>query len=381
MVYLWGKSVEVCMKSMYFAFICGAIISPLVTAPFLAPEVKWMNATAADGPLSHYDVRESRIWIVYMINAIIAVIATSLFFHQCLVYSRFLHGRTVTTNNDIHVRHLSKKEKIIILLNMGLFFLVYSAIEETFTEYLTVFCVSRMGMTKTQGSQATSIYFAAFGVFRFLGIRLVASMDPIYLVVVYLVILILSFVGLVLTGAFIHVIGIWLFAPLVGIGLSIIYPILYTWTDEQFLPISGKIAAYLVTSASLGRIINAAILGHLMQFVTPVWYCYLLLIEALLFIVLYDVCLLLSRWIASKPDLESLSNSEFELDIIQKNFGLDQRYDPSIGSFDAKSPQPADTTGLQATVRLSSTTTRTKSKQSETGKLDSIYEDKLGTYV
>ncbi|OWF48975.1 sodium-dependent glucose transporter 1 [Mizuhopecten yessoensis] len=383
MVSMWGKSIESWMQGMYFMFAVGAVISPLVTAPFLAPEITIsVPDTSGNSPTgviyTLYDGRQSKIYLVYVINACLVLVAAALFFYQCIKNSIFLHGLSLPINDAGHTRPLSKREKALILGNMGLLCFVYTAIEETFSEYLTIFCVAQMGMTKVQGSEATSLFFASFGISRFIGIFLVTQLNPVRLVCGYCVILIMSFVGLTLGAFYSHVIGIWLFTPLIGIGLSIIYPILYTWTDEQFIHITGKITAYLIIMASIGGMINPALLGYLIEEKTPMWFCYLLLIECLLFLFFYDIGLFLSRWISSKPNVRRLYNSEVELDTINHNFGLDQRCEPSIGSFDRMSPPPiGDNTGLDANVRLSSV--KSSRQSSEKHKMDTITEGKGGS--
>ncbi|XP_060082930.1 sodium-dependent glucose transporter 1-like [Ylistrum balloti] len=373
MVSLWGKSIESWMQGMYFMFAVGAVISPLVTAPFLAPEITVSVSGVQSGSTSVtiftlYDGTQTRIYLVYIINACLVLVAAALFFYQSIKNSIFLHGLSLPINDVQQARPLSKREKTLILLNMGILCFLYTAIEETFAEFLTIFCVAQMGMTKVQGSEATSLFFAAFGISRFVGIFLVTQLNPVRLICGYCVILILSFVGLTLAGLYYHIIGIWLFSPLIGIGLSIIYPILYTWTDENFIHITGKITAFLIIMASLGGMVNPALLGYLMEERSPMWFCYLLLVESLLFLLFYDVGLLLSRWIATKPNVRRLYNSEVEMETINENFGLDQRISPS--PFD-------DRTGLNANMRLSSV--KSAQQSSDKQQMETITEGRGGS--
>jgi hypothetical protein len=67
------------------------------------------------------------------------------------------------------------------------------------------------------------------------------------------------------------------------------------WTEQTFLRVTGKIAAIFLTSASLGFLVNPPLASVLMETFTPMCFCYLLLGETMLLLVLYFVALFISR--------------------------------------------------------------------------------------
>ncbi|XP_055957639.1 uncharacterized protein LOC126824821 [Patella vulgata] len=48
------------------------------------------------------------------------------------------------------------------------------------------------------------------------------------------------------------------------------------WAHENLLNITGKVTSLILVAASVGTVINPIIIGYLMEELTPMWYCYLL---------------------------------------------------------------------------------------------------------
>jgi hypothetical protein len=64
--------------------------------------------------------------------------------------------------------------------------------------------------------------------------------------------------------------------------------IFFSWTEERFFHVDGKITALIMTTAMIGVIINPIILSRVMD-TKPIWFGYLLLIESVLLFLFFTI--------------------------------------------------------------------------------------------
>lgn len=333
-VYTWGEEGRAYMQALHFCFAMGGIISPMATAPFLAPkhntfflsktpvdfyipEANFDTVTVAvNGTKAAPDVKvtldsvlnvsvtknityitkliphpppESRIYIAYLLSAFLASTAAVYFF---VLYRKSITRKPKKLKKRQKTEEpLSKvlplKSKIIAIFIMMCIMGCYSAIEDTFAGFLATFCVKQMDWSKSAGSFATSLYWAAFGVGRFCGIFIVRFLTPVRMICMYSGLLIVAFTGLFLTSNEGYDAGVWVCATLAGFALSIIFPTMFIWTEEELLTITGKVASLFLIASSSGTMVNPIVLGTLMDKLTPMWFCYLLFTESVLLLVFY----------------------------------------------------------------------------------------------
>lgn len=360
LVYVWGDENGSYMQALHFAFAIGGIISPLATAPFLVPRhhddilptvamttpsthwnstvpyqnntVLWtpslgLNNMTNSSTISNEEPEffkiESRVYIAYLISAILAFSAAFPFLYMHLK-SENKNGvnSKQEEKSEPDDRKLPLRMKVLIMSNMMCMMGIYSAIEDTYAGFLTTFVVQQLHWTKTLGSFATSFYWAAFGTGRFFGIFLVKFCYPVRMISIYCMLLVLAFVGLLFSSTAYFDEGLWVCVPLAGLALSIIFPTVFTWTEEELLPVTGKVASLFLIASSSGTMINPIVLGFLMDELTPMYFCYLLLGESIILFFLYVSALCLSRNIQKGKmvnevhldmELPVKSNSEPEL--------------------------------------------------------------------
>ena len=282
--------------------------------------------------------QQSKIYIAYFISSGLALSAALPFF--------ITYCRSKKTNfSACHLKPADKTERemtctsrVMILLNLCVLIGTYSAIEDTFAGFLTTFCVEQMDWTKTNGSFATSIYWASFGCGRFIGIILVKFCSPVRMITMYCFLLIVSCVGLFFTSYGTYDGGVWICASLAGLAMSIIFPTIFTWTEAEVLRVTGKVASLFLIGSSSGTMVNPIVLGFLMDELTPMWFCYLLLGESVLLFILFMSALLLSNHIKNSQytaykdvvieiksddeepvDIASLLEPELDLELKTKN--------------------------------------------------------------
>ncbi|OWF47704.1 sodium-dependent glucose transporter 1A-like [Mizuhopecten yessoensis] len=333
----WGQDGRSFLQALHFSFAIGGIVSPLVTAPFLLEErdIRTDNSslrlngtiydtdfnmsqilyntsissftqpgmsTTTPDPASGYKAEDSKLYIAFTISAAMNLSSAIPFLILYLRARRRKRKNSIKKVEDSKriTRELTIEYKVLVLVSVCLFLGVYCAVEDTFNAFLTTFCVKHMGWTKAHGSYATSLYWAVYGFGRFSGIWLIKWIKPDKMICGFTVALGCVFGGLL---AFAHYRidgGIWASAILAGAAMSIIFPTVFSWTEDELLPVSGKVASLFLISASSGTMINPILLGYLMDTLSPLWFTYLLFGETIVLILLFIILLLIARILKAK---------------------------------------------------------------------------------
>ncbi|KAK6192324.1 hypothetical protein SNE40_003809 [Patella caerulea] len=195
-------------------------------------------------------------------------------------------------------RDLPWKYHILTIVLLNLFYVAYSLVDNTFAAYLMTFVVIHLKWTKARGTQITSVYWAAFAVSRFSGIFIIRCLRPVVMLFICIAGLTISFTGILLCSHFqIHV-GIWIWSVLVGLSMSIVFPNGFTWAQENLLNITGKVTSLILVAASAGTVINPVIMGYLMEELSPMWYCYLLVGDSILCLAIFVVLLFVAKCVS-----------------------------------------------------------------------------------
>ena len=192
---------------------------------------------------------------------------------------------------------LPLKLKMILLVLLSSLMLMYCAVEDTYAGFLMTYLIKQLQWEKSQGSVATSLYWAAFSFGRFCGIFLIHRFKPVQLLFVYLILLICSFLAIYITTMLITPV-IWAFIPFAGFSMSIVFPCIFTWTEESILNVTGKVSSMFLISASSGLMINPLILGYLIDNFSPLCFAYLLFAESVLCLLLFlSVLFLVKKYV------------------------------------------------------------------------------------
>ena len=208
------------------------------------------------------------------------------------------------------------KLKVVFLLLLFGFMMTYCAVEDTFAGFLATFCISYLGWSKGTSSYATSTHWAAFSFGRFSGIFLIRLFRPVQLLWVYCIALVSAFVCLLIVVLTSTTELVWLFIALAGFSMSIIFPCIFTWTEESILKVTGKISSMFLIAASSGLMLNPLFLGYLMDNFSPIWFVYLLLIQSVsCFLLFVSVFILVKVYIKTSSIPKPL---EFEIVISEQ---------------------------------------------------------------
>lgn len=317
LIQIWGVDNMSYMQAIHFCFAFGGILSPLATAPFLYTGSPLDNNntmvnisestaisiysdqysvnTSTVGMVNNYVVPngdrspvESKLYLAYLTTSCLSATSAIWFLISYIVsMKRKKHTDSPDDLDNLNRRKISLISKVVIVINLMFIVGVYVATEETTMGFLTAFCVKQFNWTKANGSYATSAFWATFAFGRFLGIFIIRFFKPYKLIFTHILIIIFSFTGLLVTSLFGFSVGVWIFTPIAGFGMSVIFATIFTWTENELLPVTGKISSLFLIAASLGGMTNPLVIGTLMDTVTPMSFCYLLLGETILLFVLY----------------------------------------------------------------------------------------------
>ncbi|XP_062604016.1 sodium-dependent glucose transporter 1A-like [Saccostrea cucullata] len=309
LISLWRAEGKSFFQSIHFAYAIGGAISPFVTAPFLAPDKNnnqterdvFRNASVTANPVtsnstgwkfSDLSMTESRLFIPFSITTFLAVTAALPLYILACTSKRPTDLETQKPENEEidkerNVEKLSRGMKVLILAIIMLFMGLYCAMEDGFNNFLATFCVTELKWTKYIASVATAVFWASFTAGRFLGIFLAPIFKTVKMLVVLSTFLLVGFLGFFLTAHFKIYEGIWIFTGFVGFSMSIIFPSIFSWTEESILPVTGFIASLFLIASSAGSTINPIIIGFLMDNSTPMWFTYIMLGESAIMLMVF----------------------------------------------------------------------------------------------
>lgn len=329
MMQTWRTESKFYMQVLHLSFAVGGILSPLATAPFLLNVMKNQNVsdTLVTASTNVKDIqnfvsggeqifnsssnfgtdsgdtnnfqnvtgKESKLYQAYIITSCLLVTAAIPFL---LLHLKRRGDNNVEKSQDGSLKKnktMSFSFKILVLVNLAFLTCFDVAIEKGTHEFITAFCVTQFDWSKSKGSYLNSAFWAAYAFGRFSGIFTIQIIKPHKMIFIYMVGLILSYVGLLVSALFDYDIGLWICLPLSGFCMSIIFPTLFTWTEISLLPVTGAVTSLFVVCGSLGSVLNPIAIGTLMDNVTAMYFCYLLLGESVVLFFLFLSALYLSK--------------------------------------------------------------------------------------
>ncbi|KAL3832495.1 hypothetical protein ACJMK2_024134 [Sinanodonta woodiana] len=319
---IWGVEGRPYMQAVHFSFAIGGIVSPLITEPFLAPKETEMSdknqtQTTSAGNISLTSVLpscsnstnctitteleywgETKVQYAYLISTIVGLLSAIPFLVSYLKRNSEPRTKEQQQTNEASRRksaRLSKFKKIGVIILLILLFHLYCAVEDTFASYLMTFSLLHLNWTKLKGSLATAVYWASFGFGRFLGIFIIHLMHPTKMLFLYCSFMVISLASFTVGSVFLFDPVIWVFSSLSGFSMSIIFPTIFTWTEENVIPVSGKIASLFLIGASSGTMLNPLYLGYLMENKSPLWFPYLLVGQSMLCLLIFVFVFICSK--------------------------------------------------------------------------------------
>ncbi|WAQ93551.1 MFS4B-like protein [Mya arenaria] len=303
MVSIWDEEGRPYMQAMHAFFGAGGIVAPLVIEPFLSEKIM-ENVTNGNSTELVTVYGETNIHSAFLISLAVIITCALPFFYMYfrICCCRISHKMAAKKMDQKRPAKLPVGLKLVLCIFLSACMMSYCAVEDTFSGFLATFCVDYLQWDKSTSSYATSLHWGAFTVGRFLGIILIKIFRPVQLLCGYMICLILAFIGLFIACITMTEPAVWVFIPAAGFFMSVIFPCIFTWTEESILEVTGKISAMFLISASSGLLLNPLFVGYLMKNIAPISFLYVLTVESFLclslFIVIY---FLVKKYIKTGP--------------------------------------------------------------------------------
>ncbi|BFY96963.1 hypothetical protein BsWGS_00003 [Bradybaena similaris] len=363
---IWGKEGRALLQFIHFVFALGGVITPLITEPFLAPKVTDPELTSSTYNLSvtqqladvttvFYNVTQQLADVTTVFYNVTQQLAdvTTVFYNethnqtldglerpQTKVHYAFLIAGIIaimialpyivlifidktskSSSEEKYAQNLNSRKLppplyIFMLVVLCLFYVVYCCIEDTFASFLMTFVVSEYeSVSKSKGAYITMFYWASFAAARFGSIFVSSYLTAMRLVCAYCSLMLVSYAGFTLSAVNRDISALTAFACMAGISMSAVFPAGFSWTEAELFPVTGWVSSYILIGSSLGMMINPMIVGYLMKHVSNMWFCYILLAETLLLVVIFLFLLLFNRCYVNKVYGTVASATSLELHV------------------------------------------------------------------
>ena len=322
---VWKSEAGPLFQMTHFIMGIGGILSPLVAKPFMIritletqgqnitdgisndsiSAIEWhsnysgeetniemMNASTNltfDGAV--HSVKNTKVQFAYLITAVVALSAALPFLLFFITGDGSEQDKDKSCNET--TKRVSSKIQVLVVTLLCIVSAIGTALVDVFPSYLATFGLHQLDWSQGMGSSMTSLYFAMYAVGNLLGVfilKCITSKSFVFLTYITSIgSIALLYVGVRWTIAALQTI------PVAAIGLttSAILPNIFTWTQEAVTPITGIIASAFLFAGSVGAMANPILLGYLMESVTPMWFLYLSISEAVLCFSIFIVAVLI----------------------------------------------------------------------------------------
>ncbi len=285
------------MHAIHFSYAVGAVIAPLLAAPFLSDQSLYRKMGNNDTWIlleaNPNDADPSHISIPFFIagGSSFAISLGFLYFGISLLRSNdhqvvdnedeaaivnsgdneeeVDHEATIdesVTEQEVAVQPATqtpvKSFNVIVTIALFCAFcFVFVGIESNYGSYLTTFAVHcDLHLSKSAGAYMTAVYWCCFAAMRFLAIPASVRLNPIVIMTISFVLCAFSSVFLVLYGQEVE----WVLragSGVFGFGNASVFATGLLWL-EQYFEVSGLMAASVTISASVGPTVTAVLLGQ-----------------------------------------------------------------------------------------------------------------------
>ncbi|XP_059171625.1 sodium-dependent glucose transporter 1B-like isoform X2 [Physella acuta] len=322
---IWGSDNQPLLQFIHFTFALGGVLTPLFTEPFLAEKETGNSTIRTDGEPTIFmnstsqwkqentsnmtwlatngtmlvKARTTNVHYAFLISGIIAILTSFPFIYLSIVEKSTEHKSEEKYTQKVHSRKLPRHLNIFVILVLCFFFLVYCCVEDTFASFLMTFVVTEYDeVSKSKGAYITTFYWASFAVGRFLNIFVSKYVIAVKLISLYTFLMVIAFSCFTISAFFAQIDAITVFAGMAGISMSAVFAAGFGWTESELLKVTGWVSSFILTANSLGLMINPLIIAYLMEEVSNMWFCYVLLLQTFvvcstfLFLLLFNRCYL-----------------------------------------------------------------------------------------
>ena len=244
-------------------------------------------------------IGETKIQYAFIILAIIGVIASFTVLAFIIADYRHRNKRNKQTDRtnvkDIdHTKYvISAKIKCILLAIVSFQCYLIAALSSKVYALLPSYFVLQFSWSTSSASLALSVFWIGKAFARFVGVFLSVRFKQSVLIPCFCSTYIISAAGLAVAGWFQVSDLAWVSIVTLGIGLSILFPTLFTLTEENISHVSGRIASLYLVFFVVGGMVDPLYTGYLMDKASPMWFTYLIFFQSVIFLSMFVLVKLL----------------------------------------------------------------------------------------
>lgn len=304
---VWGNEGQELMQLLHFCFAIGGVISPLYTEPFLAQKEATnvtdgnpINITDQQAELPSMHPTTTNVQYAFIITGCLCFVSG---IPWLFVYVQSKLGTklgTVKADGAVPQRKIPLPLLLFMLFMICIIYVLYCWAEVSFTSYLMTFLVKEYNETKSRGAHVTSVFWALFAASRFSMIFISQILTAVQLLYISCVLMLITSVCFTISAAFGVVDALMVFTALLGLSVSAVFPAAFSWTESELMRVTSRVSASIHVSSSIGGMISPLLLGYLMENVSNMWFCYLLIIEIALMCLVFLILLLTARCFINK---------------------------------------------------------------------------------
>ena len=277
----------------------------MLTFLFVSETPLSLNRSQDIVPSCHEVYGDTSVHYAFMISAVLIFTATlGYIFLYCKM--SHVHAKLAklqkaakdsksTSGEDQEPDYMPTRLKGVLLVLLASLMMSYCVMEDGFASFLMTFSLSYLKWDKETGAVITTVFWALFVLGRFSGIFLVSRFKQKTLLTTYLILITLSILGFLLAAVYMVIPLLWVFTGMLGFSMSVVFPCIFGWTSENIMQITGKISAMFLVSAGLGAMLYPLLVGYLMEFHSPMWFVFMLMITMVLTLTIYGTIRLLAR--------------------------------------------------------------------------------------
>ena len=318
------------MQFVHFSFALGGVIGPFSVEPFLTPTQEKesisnqprnrtynteanktlvttpgnKNVTMIDSFINDSTTSVSKltkspqttdVYFAYIISGSLILLVSIPIIYQIFTERSQRKRQNEKDKQEKIKQPLPFKWFILVMSLICLFYALYCAVEDSFASFLTTFVVKQLKWSKSNGAQASSLFWAAFAIGRFSCIFAVRFLSSVKLLLIACSLMAISLTLLTIFSIHNITAGVWLASFLSGAGMAPVFPTAFSWMENELVRVTGLVSAAVLVCSSAGFIINPVVLGYLIEEVSPIWFSYFLCGQSFLLLLVMFLLLGLSR--------------------------------------------------------------------------------------
>ncbi|XP_033762964.1 sodium-dependent glucose transporter 1-like [Pecten maximus] len=348
MISLWREN-KMMFFIIEFCYSLGVFVAPLVVAPFLSDvatsEYRGNDTTSHNvtfksnlqtlspmttiptniqlvvgrgsddnstyGNLTQYTESHatvSRLFVPFSISAALAVLVSLPFFIKYFMgnvqnsddNSTQIDGESneMKKVEETRPRVLPTKLKVLCLLLISSMMFLGLSLCESSVSFIAVYCVDEIGFSPADGALVNAVS-SACGIGAIAVAMFASRLNTLVFLGIHTVGSIVGLLGLLLSSLGQINIGIWISSAVVGYFRSMIFSLIFTWTNTYITPTTGKISSLFMMCSCSGAAVGPLLLGWLMEEYSNLWFCYLLLVFGVVLLLLYIIGMVLTKYVTT----------------------------------------------------------------------------------